>query len=121
MRSFPAQMPRFILVACLALSVIGTFTFVAVAELPAFVFWENESKTGGFITSVDADYVIDCLNEYTGRTRGYPFFSSRKSMRIITPAGTLYAGSIALFPVMKIAKSTKTPNNKNTLLLKLRI
>jgi hypothetical protein len=118
---FPAQKPRFIFIACLALSVIGTFTFAAAAELPSFDFWKNESNTDGSITNVDADYVIDCLNEYTGKARGYSFFSSRKPIRIMLSCGALYVGIIALFSVMKAAKPAKVPNNKNTLLLKLRI
>jgi hypothetical protein len=120
-RFFPAQKPRFIFVACLVLSVIGTFTFAVAADLPAFDFWKSESNTDSSITSVDEDYIIDCLSEYTGKTRGYSFFPLRKSMRIITSLGTLYAGIIALFSGMKIAKPMKAPANKNTLLLKLRI
>jgi hypothetical protein len=118
---FPAQKPCFIFVACLALSVMGTFTFAAAADFPAFDFWKSESKIDGSITSVDVDYIIDCLSECTGKARGYSFFFSRRSVRIITAVGTLYTGIIALFSVMKSVKSTKAPNNKNTLLLKLRI
>jgi hypothetical protein len=121
MRFFPAQKPRFIFVAYLVLSVIGTFTFAATADFPAFDFWKSESKTDCSITGVDADYIIDCLSEYTGKTRGYSCSFSRKSTRIITSFGTLYPGSIALFSGIKIAKSIQAPSNKNTLLLKLRI
>jgi hypothetical protein len=118
---FPAQKPRFIFVACLALFVMGTFTFAEAADLPDFDFWKSESKTDGSITSVDTNYVIDCLGEYTVKTRGYSFSPSRKSMRIVTSVGTLYAGIFALISVMKSAKPVKAPNSKNTLLLKLRI
>jgi hypothetical protein len=120
-RFLSAQKPRSIFVACLVLSVIGTFTFAVSADLPTFDFWNSKSKTDGSITSADADYIIDCLNEYTGKARGYSFPPSRKSMRIITPFGALYAGVIALFSGIKTAKPIKAPNNKNTLLLKLRI
>jgi hypothetical protein len=121
MRFFPAQKLRFIFVAYLALSVIGTFTFVAAADIPIFDFWKSESKTGGFITNVNTGYIIDCLTEYNVKIRGCSFSSSRKSMRVITSFGTLYAGIIALFSGMRITKPIKAPNSKKNQLLKLRI
>jgi hypothetical protein len=121
MRFFPAQKPRFIFVACLALSIIGTFTLAAAADIPVFDFWKGEAKTDSFITNVDTDYIIDCLTEYTVKIRGCSFSPSRKSMRVITSFGILYAGIIVSFSGRRIVKPVKAPNSKNTLLLKLRI
>ncbi|MDR0374998.1 MAG: hypothetical protein LBH85_04665 [Treponema sp.] len=118
---FWAQRPRFIFVVCLALSVMGTFTFASRADIPTFGFWKSSPIPGGFITSADADYTIDCLAEYPVKTRGYASLPSRKSTYITTPFGTLYAGIIASFSIIKIANPIKAPNSKNTILLKLRI
>jgi hypothetical protein len=115
---FPAKRPRFIFVACLALSVMGTFTFAA-ADLPAFDFLESNPLTGGSITNMEADYTIDCLP--TVRTRGCASLPLRKSTHIITHSGILCAGIDTLYSVIKSAQPAKTPNGKNTILLKLRI
>jgi hypothetical protein len=116
----PAKRPRFIFVACLALSVMGTFTLAA-ADLPAFDLWENKPATGGSITNVDADYAIDCLAEYTVKLRGGASLPSRKSTRAITLFGTLYAGPVAFPPVIMKARPAEAPGRNNTILLKLRI
>ncbi|MDR0640042.1 MAG: hypothetical protein LBG27_14300 [Spirochaetaceae bacterium] len=118
---FPAQRPRFVFVVFLALSVMGTFTFAVRADIPAFDFWKGGPIEGGSIASVDADYTIDCLAEYTGKVRGYLYAPSRKSTHVITPFGSLFAGIIPLSSVIKTAKPTKVPNSKDTILLKLRI
>jgi hypothetical protein len=117
---FPVKRPRFILAACLVLSVMGMFTFAA-ADLPALDSWESKPITGVSIAGVDMDYTIDCLAEYTVRARGYTSLPSRKSTHIITPFRTPYAGIIASFSVMKMTQPAKAPNSKNTILLKLRI
>jgi hypothetical protein len=117
---FPAQKPRCIFVACLALSVFGTFTFAA-ADLPALDFWKSSPITGGSLTSGIADYTIDCLAEYTAKIRGCSSLPSRKSTHIVIPFVTLFTGITALFSVIKITKLINTLNNKNTILLKLRI
>jgi hypothetical protein len=114
----PMKRSRFIFVACLALSVMGTFTFAA-AGVPAFDFRESKPITDGSIASVD--YTIDCLAECTVTSRGCASLPSRKSTHIIKPFGTLCAGIASSFSVIKIAQLTKAPNNKNTILLKLRI
>jgi hypothetical protein len=119
---FPAKRPPFIFVACLALSVMGTFAFAAV-DLSAFDFRGDESIAGGTLTSVDVDYAIDCLNEYVVKAKRWASMPSRKSTRsiTITPFGTLCAGIVASFSTIKITQPAKTPNSKNTGLLKLRI
>jgi hypothetical protein len=114
----PMKSLGFIFGICLALSVMGTFTF-AVADLPAFDFRGSDSLTGGSITNMDADYTIDCLP--TVRIRGCASLPLRKSMHIITPLGILCAGIDTLFSVIKSTQPAKTPNGKNTILLKLRI
>jgi hypothetical protein len=116
---FSAQRPRFVFVVCLVLSVMGTFTFAVATDIPAFDFWKSGPTGGGSVAGADADYTIDRLAEWQGR--GYFYSSSRRSTYIITPFGTLSVGIIALFLVIKIAKPTKAPNSKNTLLFKLRI
>jgi hypothetical protein len=117
---FPVKRPSLVFVACLALSAACTFTFAA-AELPAFDFRNGNAATGGSISSIDTDYTIDCLAEYTVKTRGRASLSSCKSARVITPFGTLCAGTAAPFSLIKIAQPVKAPNNKNTILIKLRI
>jgi hypothetical protein len=118
---FPAKRPSLIFVTCLSLSVMGTFTFAA-ADIPAFDFRESK-PIGGSLSGLDADYTIDCINEYTVKVRRYASLPSRKSARVITitPLGTLCAGIAILFSVIKIAQPAKTPNIKNIILLKLRI
>jgi hypothetical protein len=115
---FPAKGLRFIFVACLALSVTGTFTFAA-TDLPSFDFQESSPITDGSITGADADYAIDCLAEYTFRVRGCASLPSRKSM--YAALGTLCAGIAASFSIIKIPRPTKAPDSKNAILLKLRI
>jgi hypothetical protein len=115
----PAKGPRFIFVACLALSVMGTVTFAA-TDIPLSDFQESTPVTDGSITGADADYTIDCLAEYTFRVRGCASLPSRKSMH--TAFGTLLCtGIVASFSIIKIFRPTKAPDSKNTILLKLRI
>jgi hypothetical protein len=115
---FPERMPRCIFVACLALSVLGAFTFAA-ADFPSLDFLRNQPVTGGSVTSMD--YTIDGLAEYSVRLRGCPSLPSRKSTHIIMPFDTLSVGAISLFLVMNITKRSDRPNTKNTIPLKLRI
>jgi hypothetical protein len=119
---FPLKRPPLIFVICLAVSVMGTFTFAA-ADIPAFDFQERKPAAGGSITSADADYTIHYLAGHTVKARRCASLPSRKSARLITvtPFGILCAGIIALFSVMKLALPANTPDSKNTILLKLRI
>ncbi|MDR1249743.1 MAG: hypothetical protein LBK63_10610 [Treponema sp.] len=118
---FPAQRLRFIFVAYLVLSVMGEFTFTAAEDLAAFDFWKSKTMPDGSIISMDVDYTIDCFAGYAVKTRGYLSLPSRRSMRILAFFGMFCAGSIASYSGIKIAGSIKTPNTKNTLLLKLRL
>jgi hypothetical protein len=118
---FPAQRPRFIFAAYLALSVLGVFTFAATPDITAFDFWKSKPITDGSVSSMDADYAIDCLAEYSAKTRGYLTLSSRKSTYSISFFGILCASIVTSLLVIKAAKPAKAPNNKGTLLLKLRI
>jgi hypothetical protein len=118
---FPVKRPPFVLAACLALSVIGTFT---AADIAAFDFREKKPAVGGSLTSADADCdTIYCLAGCTVKAGRCAFLPSRKSMRIIaiTPFGTLCAGIVALFSVMKLRQTVNMPDGKDTILLKLRI
>jgi hypothetical protein len=117
---FPAQRPHPIFVVCLALSVMGTFTFAA-ADFSAFEVWKSESIIGGPAATVNTDYAINCLAECTAKTRGCSSLPSRKSTHIITLFGTPYAGIADSFSLAKSAQPIKAPNSKNTILLKLRI
>ena len=111
---------RFIFIACLVLSVMSTFTFAA-AGFSTFDFRESKPITDGSVASVDTDYTIDCLAECTVKSRVCASLPSRKSTHIIRPFGTSYAGITPLFSVIKITQPTKVLNNKDTILLKLRI
>ncbi|MDR1094849.1 MAG: hypothetical protein LBL31_00490 [Spirochaetaceae bacterium] len=118
---FAAQRLRFIFAVYLALSVLGVFTFAAVPDIAAFDFWKTEPMTDGSISSMDADYTIDCFAEYNVKARGQSPLSSRKSAHVMTFFGTLRAGIDTSLIAMKIAKPVKVPSSKSTLLLKLRI
>jgi hypothetical protein len=118
MSFFPPKRPHFIFVACLALSVMGTFIFAA-ADLPAFDFRERKPITS--VSIACADYAIDCLTEFTVKARGYSSLPSRKSTYLITPFGTRCAGITALFSAIRITKPINVPRSKDAILLKLRI
>jgi hypothetical protein len=121
MNFFPAQRPHFIFAAYLVLSVIGVFTFTATPELTAFDFWKNKPITDGSVISMNANYSLDCLAEYSVKARVYSTHPSRKSTQIILFFGVLCTGIAVSVLVIKAAKPTKAPNSKSTLLLKLRI
>ncbi|MDR1230399.1 MAG: hypothetical protein LBK61_03235 [Spirochaetaceae bacterium] len=118
---FPAQRLRFIFAAYLALSVLGVFIFAAAPDVTVLDFWKSKPVTDGAVSSMDADYAVDCLVQYSAKTRGHTTLSSRKSAHSITFFGTLCAGIAASLFVTKAAKPAKAPNSKSTLLLKLRI
>jgi hypothetical protein len=118
---FPAQRPRFIFAAYLALSVLGVFTFAVTPDINAFDFWKTKPMADGSVSSMDVDYAIDCFAQYNVKLWGRLPFSSRKSTHIMTFFGISCAGIVVSLLAMKTAKPVKAPNSKSTLLLKLRI
>jgi hypothetical protein len=100
--------------------VLGAFTFAA-ADFPSLDFWKNRPVTGGYITSGAVDYNADCLAEYTAKVRGRSFLPSRRPAQTGIPFEALYAGIITLFSEIESVKPVKVQNNRNAILLKLRI
>jgi hypothetical protein len=120
MNFFSVQRPRFSFVICLALSVTGVFSLVAMPDLTAFDFWKNKFIDGSVIKA-NTDYTIDCFAELRSKTRGDSTLPLRRSAHGILFLRTLCACVMTSLLVIKAAKPDNAPHRQNTLLLKLRI
>lgn len=109
--------------AHLVFAIMGTFAFSMADTFDFSEFEENQTVSGGFLTSIE--YAVDWLIEDTtkiGRADRYSSSPLRNgTARTSTPPGIQNAGIFSLQSSLKAIKKVQYPNIRDAILLKLRI